>query len=275
MPEIRDLGIEEGRFFLPDEDRRGAQVAVIGRDLADRLFPGADPVGKTLRLGGRGFLVIGVQARLGTSGGVSLDRYAWIPLLAYERAFGAPATLQISAKPPAGGRFEPAEDRARATMRARRGLAPGEEDNFDVLTPEAARTFVLNLARRIGLAAPLLSAMALLAAVVVVTNTTLVSVAQRTFEIGVRRAVGATRAQIVREVLAESALVALVGGAAGTLAVIALTRALSGPLGLDLAVSSRTVILALLASAASGILSGWYPARRAARLDPVTAMRLD
>lgn len=274
LPEIRELGIGRGRFFLPDEERRGAQVAVIGHEVAEKLFPAGDPLGRSFRLAGRAFTVVGVQDRLGTSGGVSLDRYVWIPLPAFERAFGAPATLQVSARPPEGrSTFELAEDRARATMRARRGLRPGEEDDFDVLTPEAARSFVLNLARRIGAVAPLLSGMALLAAVVVVANTTLVSVAQRTFDIGVRRAVGASRGQIVREVLAEAALVALAGGLAGALAAAGLVAALAVPLKIDLAVSPRTLLAALAASAASGLLAGWYPARRAARIEVVSALR--
>ncbi len=280
LPEIRDLGIERGRFFLPEEERRGAQVAVIGYDVAERLFPGSDPLGRSVRLAGRSFSVIGLQARLGTSGGVSLDRYVWIPLPAWERAFGVPPSLQVSARPPGEGAagssgFELAEDRARASMRARHGLRPGEGDDFDVLTPEAARGFVLNLARRIGAVAPLLGGMALLAAVVVVANTTLVSVAQRTFDIGVRRAVGATRGQIVREVLAEAALVTILGGLAGVLAAAGLVAALAGPLGLDLAVRPGTILFALGASAAAGLLAGWYPARRAARVQVVNALRPD
>lgn len=279
LPAIRDLGISEGRFFTPDEERRGVQVVVLGADIVEKLFPGRDPLGRTVRLGGRGFVVIGVQERLGTSGGVSLDRYAWMSLPAYERTFGAAPTLQVSARAPENAEgaaaFDLAQDRARATLRARRLLAPGEEDDFDILTPDAARSFVLVLARRIGAVAPLLSAMALLAAIVVVTNTTLVSVAQRTFDIGVRRAIGATRGEIVREVLCESALVALAGGTLGTLAVAGLARALSGPLQLELAVEPRTVLAALLASAGSGLLAGWYPARRAARVDIIAALRLD
>jgi putative ABC transport system permease protein len=279
LPEIRDLGIDRGRFFLPDEEHRGVQAVVIGYDIAERLFPGSDPLGRSVRVAGRSFTVIGLQTRLGTSGGVSLDRYVWMPLPAWERAFGIPDTLQVSARPPVGSgglsTLELAEDRARATMRARRGLRPGEEDNFDILTPEAARGFVLSLARRIGAAAPLLGGMALLAAIVVVTNTTLVSVAQRTFDIGVRRAVGATRGRIVREVLAEAALVTLAGGAAGVLAAAGLVAALAAPLQLDLAVRPRTVLLALGASALAGLLAGWYPARRASRIPVVAALRQD
>ncbi|HET9226474.1 MAG TPA: ABC transporter permease [Thermoanaerobaculia bacterium] len=274
LPEIRELAIVRGRFFLPDEERRAAQVAVIGHEVAEKLFPAEDPLGRSFRLAGRSFTVIGIQDRLGTSGGVSLDRYVWIPLPAFERAFGAPATLQVSARPPDGrSTVELAEDRARATMRARHHLRPGEEDDFDVLTPEAARSFVLNLARRIGAVAPLLSGMALLAAIVVVANTTLVSVAQRTFDIGVRRAVGASRGQIVREVLAEAALVALSGGLAGALVASGLIAALAVPLKLELSVSPRTLLAALAASAAAGLLAGWYPARRAARIEVVSALR--
>lgn len=283
LPAIRDLGIEEGRFFTVDEEHRGAQVVVVGYDVAEKLFPGRDPLGRTLRLGGRGFVVVGVQGRLGTSGGVSLDRYAWIPLIAYERVFGAAETLQVSARPPEAAAnigantaaFDLAQDRARATLRARRLLDPGEEDNFDILTPDSARSFVLLLAGRIGAVAPLLSAMALLAAIIVVTNTTLVSVAQRTFDIGVRRAVGATRSQIVREVLCESALVSLAGGVLGMLAIAGPIRLLSRALEIDLAVEPRTIAAALIASAGSGLLAGWYPARRAAQVDIIAALRLD
>ncbi len=286
MPEIRELGIADGRFFLPEEERRGAQVAVVGAEVADELFPGVDPLGRTVRIGGRGFLVIGVQGRLGTTGGVALDRYAWIPLPAFERLFGPAETLQVSARSPQGLNLSPpapqgalttelAEDRARATMRARRQLAPGEEDDFDVLLPEAARGFVLALAGRIGAVSPVLGAMALLAAIVVVTNTTLVSVAQRTREIGIRRSVGARRRDIVREVLLEAAVVALLGGIAGIAAVAALAGAASGLLGLELAVAPRTAAAALLAAAASGLAAGWYPARRAARVDVIVALRTE
>jgi putative ABC transport system permease protein len=145
--------------------------------------------------GGRRFEIIGLQDRLGNSGGASLDRYVWIPLSAYERAFGSPRSLQIFAKTTAGRPSVDGEDRARISLRASRRLEPGVADTFDLLTPDAARGFVLNLSQRIGAAAGPISAMALLAAIVVVTNTVLVSVTTRTREIGVRRALGASRAR--------------------------------------------------------------------------------
>jgi putative ABC transport system permease protein len=272
--DIRDLGIDRGRFIRRDEEDRAAQVAVIGADVVDALFPGLDPIGRMVRVGGRGFEVVGTQSRQGSSGGVSLDRYVWIPLQAYERTFGAPDSLQVFAKgPDPERRASVAEDRARTTMRARRQLAPGTADTFDVLTPEAARGFVLRISERISAAAAPISIMALLAAIVVVTNTTLVSVTQRTREIGVRRALGAARRDIALEVLAESGLIAAVGGAVGLVAAWVILSLAAGPVGLDLPLRTSTIAWSLGAAAASGVAAGWYPARRAARIDPIVAMR--
>lgn len=273
LADLRDLAIVRGRFFRKDEDLVGTQVAVIGAAVADTLFPGREPLGQSIRVAGRRFEVIGMQDRLGNSGGASLDRYVWLPLLAYERAFGAPRSLQIFAKTAGNLPEDVGQDRARMTLRARRGLPPGARDTFDLLTPDGARDFVLNLSQRIGAAAGPISLMALLAAIVVVTNTVLVSVTQRTREIGVRRALGATRADILMEVLAESSLVALLGGAVGALLAAALLTALARGLGVPLVVQTSTVVVSLLASGLSGMVAGWYPARRATRIDPISAIR--
>ena len=138
-----------------------------------------------------------------------------------------------------------------------------------------ARDFVMTLSQRIGAAAGPISLMALLAAIVVVTNTVLVSVTQRTREIGVRRALGARRAQILAEVLAEATLVALVGGAAGTLGAWGLLGLLARGLGIPLEVAPATVLWSLAASGLSGLAAGWYPARRATRIDVIAALRSD
>ena len=273
LADIRNLDLDRGRFFLPAEDTAGDAVAVIGAEIADALFPAVDPLTQAVRISGRRFTVIGVQARQGSAGAGSLDKYVWIPLRAYERAFGAPRTLQVFAKAAPG--YEPVagESRARTSLRARRGLQPGAPDNFDVLTPDAARGFVANLSQRIGAAAGPISLMALLAAMVVITNTVLVSVTQRTREIGVRRALGARRSRIVQEILAESLLLSLAGGTAGALGAWALLAALEYGLDLPLRVAPQTLLIALAAAAGSGLVAAWYPATRAVALDVVTAIR--
>lgn len=273
--EIRDLGLAQGRFFRTDEEVRAAQVAVIGADLAETLFPAQDPLGARVRIAGRGFEVIGVQGRLGTSGGASLDRSVWVPMQTFERLFGAPATIQVFARAADGVTTPDAEDHAVATLRARRQLGPGEDDNFDLLSPEAARDFVFRLTQRIGAAAIPISVMALLAAVVVITNTTLVSVSQRTREIGVRRAIGATRRQIAHEVVSESMFVSLCGGAIGLGLAWLVITASAGVSGLPLAMRGSTAAWAMAASTLTGLVAGWYPARRATHIDVIAAIRTD
>ena len=272
---IRQIDLMRGRFYRNDEDVSGAAVAVIGADVDAALFPSSDSKTRAIRIAGRRFTVIGVQSRVGSTGAGSVDKYVWIPLRAYERAFGAPRSYQVFARGHLGRTAIDAEDRARVTLRARRGLLPNEADTFDVLTPDAARGFVANLSQRIGAAAGPISLMALLAAVVVVTNTILVSVTQRTREIGVRRALGARRSRIVQEVLAESLLMAVSGGAAGAAVAAALIAAVRASTGLPLIVQPQTLLWAVAAAAASGLVAAWYPARRATAIDVIAALRAE
>jgi putative ABC transport system permease protein len=275
LADIRSLEVVRGRFLSRDDETRAAPVAVLGADVVEALFPGVDPLGQGIRVGGRRLEVIGVQARLGTAAGQSLDRSVWMPLPTYERVFGAPETLQVFARARDVRHTRHAEDLARSAMRARRRLRPGVADSFDILSPEAARSFVANLTDRLSTAAAPLSAMALLASIVVVTNTTLVSVTQRTREIGVRRALGATRRQIAREVLLESAFVALVGGGAGLLAVFGLARALEAVAGVAVSVGLSASVWSVGAAGVAGVLAGLYPARRASRIDIIAAVRAE
>jgi putative ABC transport system permease protein len=272
LPDVRVIELGQGRFFSETEVAQAAQVAVIGADVADALFP-AGALQQRVRIAGRAFDVVGVVRRQGQAGGVTLDRYVYIPIGAYERAFGSAESLQVFARAAPGVESMRGEDRAYASMRARRQLAPGEADTFDIITPDAARSFVLQLASRISAAAIPISLMALLAAVVVVTNTVLVSVTQRTREIGIRRAVGAPRAQILAEVLAESVLTAILGGAAGVAGATGGLAVASSVFEIALAPSPNTLIAALAAAAATGIVAGYFPARKAAQIDVIDALR--
>ena len=271
--DIRDVGLEIGRPFTRAEEIGAVPVIVAGRGIVDALFPAGDPLGATVRIGNRAFRIVGIQARQGSAGGTSLDRYVWMPLAAFERTFGPVRTLQVSAKAHDASRTQAAEDHARASMRARRRLAPGVPDTFDLITPEASRGFVAAITERLGTAGPPIALMALLGAIVVIANTTLVSVTQRTREIGIRRALGASRASILVETLAESSGIALVGGAAGVLIAAAVVTAASSRVGIPLVLEWPTLAGSLAAAAAAGIAAGWYPARRAASLEVITALR--
>jgi putative ABC transport system permease protein len=270
---IRVIEVTQGRFLSEPEVSQAAQVAVVGADVADALFPARDALGRRVRLAGRAFVVIGVVERQGQGGGTTLDRYVYIPLGAYERAFGDAGSLQVFARATPGVEPEQAEGHAYASMRARRHLAPGDADTFDLITPEAARTFVLQLATRIGAAALPISLMALIAAAVVVANTVLVSVTERTRDIGIRRAVGAPRARILAEVLAESMLTGVLGGVAGVAVAGATVTAASFAFDVTLTPGAGTVTAAFVAAAVTGLIAGYFPARKAARIDVIAALR--
>lgn len=272
---IQEMDLDQGRFFGSDESSRGELVAVIGDEVLKACFPNGRALGATLRIAGRAFRVIGVQEAMGQLGGQSQDRYVWIPLAAYERAFGQAASLQLFAKSKAEGETTGAEDRARASLRAKRNLYPSNLDTFDVVTPDAARSFVASLARSLAAASLPISLASLLAAFVVITNTTLVSVAQRTREIGIRRAIGARKANISSEVLAESLIVSVVGALAGLAFVSAISATASAALGLPLSLAPKTLLRSLFMAAAAGLLSGALPAIRAARADVLTSLRAD
>lgn len=272
---IQEMALAQGRFFSEDESRRGDSVAVIGDEVLRSCFPSGRALGSTIRIAGRAFRVIGVQEALGQLGGQSQDRYIWVPLGGFERAFGPAASLQMFAKSRLEGETLRAEDRARASLRAKRNLYPGQEDSFDVVTPDAARNFVASLSRSLSAAALPISLASLLAAFVVVTNTTLVSVAQRTREIGIRRAIGAKRSSISAEVLAESLIVSVAGALAGLLLVAAVAAAASAILELPLSLSLLTLARSLFMAASAGLLSGALPALRAARSDVLHSLRAD
>lgn len=273
LPDVRDVGMARGRFLSRDEEIAGAAVVVVGQAVVDELFPGLEPVGREVRIAGRGFRVIGTQLSQGSAAGASQDRTVWMPLRAFERTFGAPDSVQIFAVAGAGTDTTAAEDHARVSLRARRHLGPGTPDTFDIITPEASRSFVARITEQVSAAGPPIAFIALVAAIVVVTNTTLVSVTQRTREIGIRRALGASRRDITVETLAESTMVALVGGALGLALAAGLVRLASGPIGLPLALDWGVSLASLAAAGGAGLVAGWYPARRATRLDVVDAMR--
>ena len=272
---IRDIRLSSGRFFSETEYRRSLGVAVIGQDLVKELFPSVDPIGKHIRIMGRLFVVIGVQEKQGSAFASSLDRNVYIPLRTFEKIWGSRRTVTVVIQPRNPELFAEILDRTRFTLRVLRRLRPTVPDNFDVLTPEAGRNFLERLTEMVVVAIIPISSVALIVAGIVVMNMMLVSVTERTREIGIRKSVGARRRDILIQILFEAVILTVVGGAVGLLVSYAGTLGLSGAFGSSIRIPFGYAMMALSAAAFIGIGAGIFPAYIASRMPPVEALRAE
>ena len=267
------FGVETGRMMSQVEVDRGQQVAMLGWGLADRLFGEINPLDKTIKIAGINFRVVGVSEQKGSFFGNSQDNYAVIPLGAYQRLFGARQSLQLMVKPTSTDVMPAAMDDATVALRVSRRLKPREPDNFGILTSET----ILNLYRQVtsGIFAVLVGIVALSLVVggIVIMNIMLMVVSERTREIGLRKALGAKRKDIMTQVLTESITLSTFGGligiGLGSLAATAIAAFTPLPARLEL----WSVVLGIGITAAVGLFFGAYPASRAAALDPIEALR--
>jgi putative ABC transport system permease protein len=277
MAEIRDTELTDGRYFTPQEDRSGSLVAVIGEDVRTSCFPEASPLGRTVHVTGYDFRVIGVQEKLGTAGGQSQDKMIIIPASAFNRLYGPERSMMLfaRARPESGLTLEEALDLTRVALRVRYKTRPGAPDNFDTLTPDTIREFIGRILGVIGAAVVPITCISLVVGGIVIMNIMLVSVTERTREIGIRKSLGARRSDLMLQFLLEATFLAAMGGGIGLAggAIVAWIGTLLT--GVSLRVTLPYVLLALVVSSAVGILSGWYPASRAARMDPVEALRAE
>jgi putative ABC transport system permease protein len=275
MPELRDIALTEGRFFTEQEERAKQDVCIIGQDIRTTLFPNAAAIGSTLKLSGIDFQVIGLQEKLGSSFGRSLDNSVYIPATVYGRLYGLGLSVSIfgRARPETQMGIEDALDVTRVALRTRFHARPGQPDRFDTLTPDAVRSFIDNILGMISAVIVPVTGISLVVGGIVIMNLMLVSVTERTHEIGIRKSLGARQSDIRLQFLIEAVFLAAAGGAVGVLCGAALTWMLSALFDITLRVTLPYVALSVFVSSAVGILSGWYPARRAARLDPVEALR--
>ncbi len=277
LAEIRDVAIDQGRFFTEQEERTRQNVCVIGVDVAQTLFPDGSPIDRFIKIRGFDFRVVGLQEKLGSAGGQSQDNQIYMPVASYNRLFGVDPTMAVFGKPRPGTglNLESGLDVTRSALRSRFGTRPGEADNFDTLTPDAIRGFVdqiLGLIKAVVIPVTMIS---LVVGGVVIMNIMLVSVTERTREIGIRKSLGARQDDIMLQFLVEAVLLAMMGGAIGLALGAVFAELLSLLLAVRLPVSMTYVVLALVVSTLAGVLSGWYPALRAARMDPITAMRAE
>ncbi|MBA3973682.1 MAG: ABC transporter permease [Candidatus Solibacter sp.] len=274
MAEIDTRTIELGRYFGEIEDQHSAQVCVIGSTLRDRFFGEADPLGRTIKLANREFTVVGVVERGGAVLGQDTDNFALIPLNTFLKLRGSRYSLTLNVKVPndkAG--FERAQDRARQIMRARRHLGPRQDDDFFFGTKDSYIQLWGQISGAFFAVFIMVSSISALVGGIVIMNVMLVSVTERTKEIGIRRAVGARGGDILKQFLVESVLQCLAGGAMGIALGFICAELLNRYTSFPASVEARVAVLGLGLSSAIGLFFGIYPASRAAKLDPVEALR--
>lgn len=276
MVDIDTRTIQEGRYFTPMEDERGANVCLVGARLVEEFFPGRDPLGRKVRLGKEEFTVIGVYEKIGAILGQEQDNFAVIPMGAFQRLRGGRFSVMLSVKAAGGGAvFERAQDQARLVLRSRRRITGNREEDFFIGTAESYIELWRSISSAFFATFVMVSSIAAVVGGIVIMNVMLVSVTQRTKEIGVRRAVGASQRDILRQFLTESVLQCLAGGALGVGAGFLCALALRTWTSFPASVETWVALLGLGLSSGIGLFFGIYPAIRAARLDPVAALRAE
>ncbi len=264
---------ERGRMISPMEIDRNRAVAIIGWQVADRLFGAEDPIDKVIRVKGVPFRVIGVSKKKGAFFGNSLDEFVVIPLKQYQKLFGSRQSLTLMVRPRQASLVSAARDEARTALRVERHLKPGEEDNFGMVASDSILG-IYNQATA-GIFAVLVGVVALSLVVggIVIMNIMLMIVSERTREIGLRKALGAKRRDIMSQVLTESITLSITGGAVGIFLGAMAATAIAATTPLPSTVQGWSVAISIVITGFVGLFFGWYPARRASMLDPIEALR--
>jgi len=273
--DIDRIDVAQGRYFTPSEETRGQYVCFIGADVASKLFPTTNPLEQSIKVDGRPFRVIGIAKTLGSVFGQSRDKFVSIPLTTFMNIYGSRRSILISVTSTTESNYQAAIDEARVAMRIRRKLAPNEPDNFGVLTPSAVNNLREKIFGTIQVAAVGVTSIALVVGGIVIMNIMLVSVTERTREIGIRKSLGARRVDIMKQFLAESTILSLFGGAIGVLIAYTLSKLVSTFTPIPTSLPLFAIFTALVVSGGIGIISGAYPAWRAAKLDPIVALRAE
>jgi len=274
---IGDMDAEEpasGRYITDSDNEHRSMIALIGSDIADKLFPGRDPIGKELEIDGRPYVVIGVGKPIGTVLGNSQDNYAYIPIQTFLKFYQTSNTsLSINVQTRGPDWISRTQDEARMLMRARRHLKPDEADAFGILDAGSLVDLFKQLTGAIASSMVGIVAVFLVIGGVVIMNVMLATVTERTREIGIRKAVGARRADILLQFLTEAAVMSGIGGGIGVCIAYLFTLLVEAGSSVPMHVPISAVIIALGVSTGVGVFFGLYPAQKAAKLDPIEALR--
>ena len=275
MADIDSRTVQQGRYFTETENRRASYVCLIGDDVVEQSMAGVEPIGQVVRIDNQEFTVIGTIERIGSVLGQTQDNFAIVPMNTYLRMRGARNSVTINVKTSTGRGFEDAQGEVRQVLRARRHVRPEVEDDFFIGTKDSYISLWQSISSAFFAVFIMVSSISAVVGGIVIMNVMLVSVTERTKEIGIRRAVGATQQDILRQFLAESVMQCLMGGSVGIALGFVCALALRTLTSFPASVQTWVAILGLVLSSIIGLFFGIYPATRAAKLDPVIALRSD
>jgi putative ABC transport system permease protein len=272
MAEIEDKTMSDGRFLQPEDVEHSRLVTVLGADIKDKFFPDTDAIGKDFKVAGLPMRVIGIEERRGPIFGELVDKHVYVPLTTYNRLYGRNQDLQIHGKGPVRETFQLTIEDARRALRNYHKLVGSDEDDFGILNTEALGSQIDQFTGAIAIVVTPITLIALLVGGIVVMNIMLVSVTERTFEIGLRKALGARRKQVLLQFLIESSLMCAIGGVLGLLAAAGLSWLVTVLTPITMTITIGYIALALGVSTGVGMIAGIYPAFKASRLDPIVAL---
>ncbi|HEV3468029.1 MAG TPA: ABC transporter permease [Pyrinomonadaceae bacterium] len=272
MLAVEEKTIAEGRFIVPQEVDTAAMVIVLGWDVRERFFPGVEAVGKHMSVHGIPMEVVGVEEKRGSMFGQSLDNHVYLPLTTFRKIFGGRQSLQIHGKAATREQFQAAVEDARQALRNKHKLKGNEEDDFGLVNTDELNNAVDSLTGGIAAVVVPITFISLVVGGIVVMNIMLVSVTERTFEIGLRKALGATRKQVLLQFLIESSFLTTFGGILGILLAFGLVWVISASTSITMTVTVVYIALSVAVSGGIGMIAGIYPAFRASRLDPILAL---
>ena len=272
MAQIEDKNISEGRFILTHEVERSDMVCVLGADVREKFFSGIDPIGKTLKIRDLPMTIVGVEEKRGSMFGNSMDNHVYIPLTMWQKMFGTRQSLLVHGKAESRERFEATLEQARVQLRNKHKLKGNQLDDFSIVDDKQVTNQIDQMTGAIsGVVVPV-TFISLLVGGIVVMNIMLVSVTERTFEIGLRKSLGARRKHILMQFLIESSLLSSFGGLFGLLLAAGISYLISNTTPVPMTITPAYVLISLIVSGGIGMIFGIYPAMKAAKLDPIIAL---
>jgi putative ABC transport system permease protein len=272
--DIEGFGVETGRALQDWDEEHSRFVTFVGADVAEKLFLGVDPLGKTMQIDDHGYTIVGVAEKKGSVFGFSRDNFAKIPLSTFQKIYGSRRTVNISIRG-GEGQMQQAQDQSRLVMRTLHHLGYHEDDDFGLITSEGVNALFDQLTSTIFAVSLFVVGISLVVGGIVIMNIMLVSVVERTKEIGIRKAVGARQQDVVNQFLVESVVLCCVGGAGGIIFAWLISWTLSQFTPLPSSFPMWAPVVAIFLSTAIGVFFGIYPARRAGKLDPIEALRTE